>query len=170
MSRYSSRGLVALGAAGVLVAGCASLNPFRDADPRWADYKGWTKVSDTPSTGPSLGLGEVHKGPDGYRLVYVNDVGRDVITGDGPYEYPEGTVVVKEQYGDEAAFLSGEGAEVTVSLKVADVEGGGKDNWQWADSYKSSAGDSAFCSGCHSIPFAEDFVFSNVTYLTEQER
>jgi len=170
MSRYSSKSLVALGAAGILVAGCAGVTaPFRDADPRWADYESWTRVTDEPSTGPSPGLGAVHKGPEGYRHVYVNDAGRDTILGDGPYEYPEGTVIVKEQYDDLAALESGEGAEVTVSLKIADVEGAGKDNWQWADSYKSSAGDSAFCSGCHSISLAEDFVFSNVAYLAEHK-
>ena len=170
MSRYSSKSLVALAAAGVLTAGCASITaPFRDADPRWAEYEGWTRVTGEPSTGASPGLGTVHKGPEGYRLVYVNDVGRDVITGDGPYDYPEGTVVVKEQYADEAAYLSGKGADVTVSLKVANVEGADGANWQWAEGYKGEAGDSAFCSGCHSIPLAEDYVFSNATYLAENE-
>ena len=170
MNRYSSKSLVALAAAGVLTAGCASITaPFRDADSRWADYKGWTRVTEEPSTGASPGLGAVHRGPEGYRLVYVNDVGRDVITGDGPYDYPEGTVVVKEQYADEAAYLSGDGADVTVSLKVANEAGAGGANWQWAEGYKGEAGDSAFCSGCHSIPFAEDYVFSNATYLAENE-
>ena len=170
MNRYSSKSLLTLAGATVALAGCASITaPFRDADPRWADYKSWRTVSDEPSTGPSLGLGAVHKGPDGYRMVYVNDVAHDTITGEGPYEYPEGTVIVKEQYEDRAAWESGEGAEVTVSLKVADVPEAGGDNWQWAAGYKSDAGDSQFCSSCHSIPFAKDYVFSNVTYLAEQE-
>ena len=156
----------ALGA--IALGGCASLvAPFRDADRRWADYEAWTRVTEEPSTGPSPGLGAVHRGPEGYRLVYVNDVGRDVMLGDGPYEYPAGTVVVKEQYADEAAWASGEGADVTVSVKVADVAGAGAANWRWADGYKGEAKESAFCAGCHSIPFAEDFVFSNARYLEE---
>lgn len=171
MSRYSSKSLVVLFGAGAVVAGCASITaPFRDADPRWADYKSWETASDTPSTGPSPGLGAVHKGPEGYRMVYVNDVGRDVLKGDGPYEYPKGTILVKEQYDDQAAYESGEGADVTVSLKVDDAAEGGAGNWQWAAGYKEAAGDDAFCSGCHSIPFAEDYVFSNAQYLAENER
>lgn len=172
MNRYSSKRLLAAGAVAVLVAGCATITPpfLRDADARWADYKTWETASDTPSTGPSPGLGAVHKGPQGYRMVYVNDVGRDVLKGDGPYEYPEGTVIVKEQYDDQAAYEAGTDPDVTVSLKVADVEGARGDNWQWADSYKGTAGDSAFCSGCHSIPIATDFVFSNATYLAAHQQ
>ena len=161
---------MALIGVGAMVGGCASVTaPFRDADPRWADYKSWTKVSDEPSTGPSLGLGTVHKGPDGYRVVYANDVAREMITGEGPYEYPEGTVVVKEQYDDRAAYESGEEAEITVSLKVAAEPGAGGANWQWATGYKGRAEDSQFCSSCHSIPFAKDYVFSNATYLAAEE-
>jgi len=171
MTRSTSKSLFVFGAASVMLAGCASVTDrFRDADTRWADYKSWEKVSETPSTGPSPGLGAVHKGPEGFRFVYVNAVGREVIKGEGPYDYPEGTVIVKEQYDDQAAFEAGGQPDVTVSLKVADVAGGGKDNWHWADSYKSTAGESAFCSGCHSVPLATDFVFSNATYLAENER
>ena len=156
----------------VLLAGCASLpNPFAEPDPRWADYKGWTRVNDEPSTGQSPGLGAVHKGAEGYRVVYVNDVGRDTILSagdaDGDYDYPEGTVVVKEQYDDEAAYLAGAAAgevDITVSLKVAETEDRAA-NWRWATGYTASADDSAFCSGCHQIPIAKDFVFSNANYL-----
>ena len=171
MSRYSPKGLVALAGAAVTIVGCATVTaPFRDADERWADYKSWETASDTPSTGPSPGLGAVHKGPEGYRMVYVNEVGAATLKGEGPYDdYPVGTVIVKEQYDDRAAFESGEGAEVTVSLKVDDVEGGGADNWHWAAGYKDTAGENAFCAGCHSIPIAEDLVFSNARYLAENE-
>ena len=179
MSRRPTRRTpVAIGAAALaaaLVAGCASLpNPFAEPDPRWADYKGWTRVNDEPTTGQSPGLGTVHEGAEGYRVVYVNDVGRDTIlsSGDanGDYDYPEGTVVVKEQYEDEAAYLAGAEAgevDVTVSLKVADGAEPAA-NWQWSTGYTASAGDSAFCSGCHSIPIAKDFVFSNATYLAAE--
>lgn len=154
---------LAAGTTMALLSGCAAIGLGGTADERWAEYKTWETVSDEPSTGASPGLGAVHAGPDGYRIVYVNAVGRDTIKGDGPYVYPEGTVIVKEQYEDEAAYDSGSGAAVTVSLKIA--EGEGADTWHWSESYTSTAGESAFCSGCHSIPFAKDFVFSNVEYL-----
>lgn len=173
MVRRSLR-LAALPAAGAaLLAGCASVpNPFAEPDPRWADYRSWTVAGDEPSTGPSLGLGSVHKGPEGYRRVYVNGAGREMLLskGDaaGDYDYPEGTVIVKEQYDDEAAYRAGAEAgevDVTVSLKVA--EGGARraDDWNWAAGYTAAAGPNAFCSGCHSIPIARDFVFSNANYL-----
>lgn len=172
-SRIATGSVLALVA--LTVAGCASLpNPFAEPDPRWADYKGWTRVTEEPSTGASPGLGAVHQGPEGYRVVYVNDVGADTILsegdGSGDYDYPEGTVVVKEQYPDEAAYLAGAEAgevDVTVSLKVAD----GADpaaNWHWSTGYTDTAGDSAFCSGCHQIPIAKDFVFSNANYLAAE--
>lgn len=164
--RVARNATVLVGAAAVL-AGCASVNsvnPFAKADTRWADYKSWQTASEVPTTGPSPGLGNVHQGPDGVRVVYVNAAGAATLNGDGPYEYPEGTVLVKEQYASMADYDAGKTPDVTVSLKVANGPVA-RDNWQWADSLKSSAGDSAFCSGCHSIPLAEDFVFSNARYL-----
>lgn len=172
MVRRSSLRTSAAIAAAVTAAGCASLpNPFAEPDARWADYKDWTRVNDEPSTGQSLGLGTVHKGAEGYRVVYVNDVGRDTVLSDGDgsggYEYPQGTILVKEQYDDEAAYLAGAEAgdvDVTVSMKVAET-GDRAANWQWAAGYTAGAGDNAFCSGCHSTPIAKDFVFSNPGYL-----
>lgn len=158
---------LSLVAASAVLAGCAALGIGGEPDARWADYKTWTKASDEPTTGASPGLGAVHLGPTGYRIVYVNDIGKDTLLGEGPYEYPEGTVIVKEQYKTEEAALSGEGAAVTVSLKVGSGEGA--DTWHWAPGYTKAAGESQFCSGCHSIPFAKDFVFSNATYLAENE-
>lgn len=169
MKRSIPRLACVVAAGTVLIAGCASVSaPFRSADARWADYKTWRTASDTPSTGASPGLGAVHKGPEGYRMVYVNNVGHDTLTGDGPYDYPVGTVMVKEQYDDEAAYVAGTDPDLTISVKVANGPVA-KDNWQWADSYKATAADNAFCSGCHSIPFAKDFVFSNAAYLAANE-
>ncbi len=168
MYRPTIRSALGIAAVTTLLSGCAAIGIGGEPDARWADYKNWTRVNEIPSTGQSPGLGAVHLGPEGYRVVYVNDAGRDTILSDGPYEYPEGTVVVKEQYKDEAAYESGKGAAVTVSLKVAG--GPGKETWHWADSYTATAEENEFCAGCHSIPFAKDFVFSNVTYLAENEK
>jgi len=170
MSKAVKTRLATCAAMALAVGGCASISQYiGDPDERWADYKSWTLVTEKPSTGKSLGLGAVHKGPEGYRMVYVNDAGRDTITGEGPYEYPVGTVIVKEQYDDRAAFESGSGMDITVSLKVSDDAANPVDNWQWAASFKAKAKADTFCSSCHSIPFAKDYVFSNVTYLAENE-
>lgn len=155
-------GIVAMS---VFIAGCAAVSsvtaPFRDADTRWADYKSWTKVGDGDTGDPTNFLGNLHKGPDGYRSVFVNDVGAEVLQGDGPYVYPVGTVVVKEQFDNKADYEADRKAGHTVSLKVSDDAANDSDNWIWADSYKATAKASQFCSGCHTIAAGDDFVFTN---------
>ncbi len=155
-----------LGGAAITLAGCAAL-PGGTADERWADYKNWTKITEGKvQTGDPTGfIGNVHKGPSGYRDVYVNDIGAAMLASDGPYNFPAGTVVVKEQYDNQAAWESGEGAGVTVSLKMTASDDLSKDNWIWAESYTSTAGKSAFCSGCHSIAAKTDYVFTNGAFL-----
>jgi len=168
MIRPSLRLAFTVAGSAVLIAGCASINPFASADARWADYKTWQTATAMPTTGASPGLGNVHKGPEGARHVYVNNVGAAVMKGEGPYEYPQGTVIVKEQYDSLADYQAGKTPDVTVSVKV----GAGpkaRENWQWAAGLAAPAEDSAFCSGCHSIPLAEDFVFSNADYLAANE-
>lgn len=167
MFRPAVRSTLTLAAAAVLMAGCAALGGG-EPDARWADYKSWTRANDVPSTGASPGLGAVHKGPEGGRFVYVNDIGRDTLLGDGPYQYPVGTVIVKEQYSSPAAAEAGTGLDTTISVKIA--EGTGPETWHWSTGFTKPAGASQFCSGCHSIPFAEDFVFSNAKYLAENEQ
>lgn len=159
-----------LGAVSIIVAGCAS-TPSGPADERWADFKSWTKINE--AAGPQTGdetrfLGNVHKGPKGYRDVYVNDIGAAALAGEGPYNFPEGTVVVKEQFNDQAAWESQTGGAVTVSLKATGGEELSKDNWIWATGYNAKAGESQFCSGCHSIAAKTDFVFTNGAFLAGQ--
>jgi len=168
MSKVKS-GIAALSV--VVITGCGAVSsvtaPFRDADTRWAEYKTWAKVSDGETGDPTNFLGNLHKGPDGYRSVYVNDIGESVLLGDGPYEYPVGTVVVKEQYDSQADYEADRKAGHTISLKVSDDAANPKDNWIWADSYKATAGASNFCSGCHTIAAKDDFVFTNKALLGE---
>lgn len=154
-----------------LIAGCASLTaPFRDADPRWADYKNWTKVTaEGPSTGnPTNFLGGVHMGDEGYREVYVNDIAKETLMGSAPYNYPEGSVIVKEQYASKADWEAGRKPAHTVSIKVSQSETATKEDWMWTDSYKGSVGESEFCAGCHSIAEVRgngDYVFTNGDFL-----
>ena len=156
----------------VFISGCATLtSPFRDADERWADYKNWTMVNEgEPSTGDPTGfIGNVHMGAEGYRNVYVNEIGRDLLLSEGPYDYPLGTVVIKEQFANKADWEAGKNAAHTVSLKVANNEGLVNADWEWADSYKGSAGKSDFCAGCHSIATSTDFVFTNGAFIAKEK-
>jgi len=163
---------IAIAVAAILVAGCASsLNPFaREADERWADYKSWTKITEgkTGHGDPTGLIKTVHKGPDGYRDVYVNDIGKEAILGGAPYIFPAGTVVIKEQFGNKADWEAGKNAGVTVSIKTSGGETVNKDDWMWADSYTAKAGASAFCSGCHTAAIASDFVFTHADFLATQ--
>ncbi len=168
-----SMGLVLLG--GIFVAGCASIPGLGKPDPRWADYKNWTKITEKPSTGNTQGLGGVHMGPEGYRDVYVNETGLAMITGEGPYDFPVGTVIVKEQFKDKAAWESGKGAAHTISLKVADNEGQNSDDWNWALGYTGKVQQTIAkpdCVACHTIANAlnqSDYVFSVPAYLEANE-
>lgn len=157
-----------LAATGALLAGCASLDPFAEPDPRWADYTSWTKVLDGNTGDPTGFIGSVHEGSEGYRNVYVNAVGEETLLGDAPYDYPAGTVVVKEQFASREDWEAGNDPAVTVSVKETASDTPVRENWIWADSYTATAGDSAFCSGCHGIAAANDFVFTNGEFIASE--
>ena len=112
-------------------------------------------------------IGNVHKGRDGYRDVYVNDIGKEALTGTAPYNFPAGSIVIKEQFANKAAWEAQKGGEVTVSLKVKDGTGSA-DNWEWAAGYTGKAGPSQFCAGCHTAAIASDFVFTHEDFLAKE--
>jgi len=64
----------ALTVAAVVTTACSGLIKG-DPDERWADYKTWTKITEgrTGTGDPTGFIGNVHKGRDGYRDVYVNE-------------------------------------------------------------------------------------------------
>lgn len=161
--------MLCVGAVATALSACSYVGLKGDPDERWADYKSWHKITaDKPGTGdPTSLIGNVHMGREGYRDVYVNEAGKAALTGSAPYDFPVGTVVVKEQFKDKAAWEAQKGAGVTVSLKIAEGTGAAT-NWHWADSYTSTAGDSAFCSGCHTAAIASDFVFTHADFLATQ--
>lgn len=159
-------------AGSILLASCSTLTaPFKDADPRWADYKSWTKLTEEvePTGDPTGFLGNVHMGREGYREVYVNDIGRDALLGSAPYNFPAGTVVVKEQYASKADWEADRKAAHTISVKVAAGDEVSRDNWIWSDSYKGTAGESAFCAGCHTIAAGSDYVFTTGDFIRNLE-
>jgi len=164
------KSFVVVGVTGAFLAGCASVNPFSKPDPRWADFESWTKVTEgvEPTGDPTGTLQVVHKGPTGYRDVYVNDIGKDVLLGAGPYDFPEGTVVVKHQFDNKADWESGKNGDVTVSVKATDDGTRNKDNWVWAASYKGKAVASEFCSSCHTAALGlsqSDYVFTTGNFM-----
>lgn len=141
------------------ISGCAALGIGGTADPRWADYKEWAVVTNGETGDPTGFIGNVHRGPEGYRNVLVNDLALETInSSDAGRKFPVGSVIVKEQYKSQAAWESGKGAAVTVSVKVDE------DKWGWADSLTDKAGDSAFCQGCHTIAAAHDLMFTGGGY------
>jgi len=167
------KAIVVVGVTSAFITGCASINPFAKADPRWADFKTWTKVTGSDPTGdPSKLLGVVHKGPDGYRDVYVNDIGKDALLGDAPNDFPEGSVIVKHQFDNKADWEAGKNGDVTVSIKSADDGTRNKANWTWAAGLKGKAGPSEFCASCHTAALSlydSDFVFTTAGFLEKHE-
>lgn len=152
-----------------LVVGCASaLDYSGNTDARWADFKSWTKITqDRTSTGDPTGLvSGVHKGRDGYRDVYVNDIGLATNQGAAPYNYPVGSVIVKEQFDDLAAFKAQKPTDLTIMVKIRDSATPDASNWAWAAGYDAKLEEvNAFCSGCHSAAAKDDFVFTNEDFL-----
>jgi len=149
------------------VSSCALLSG--DPDPRWADYKSWTKMHSKPISGDHTGfLNGLHKAKKGVRVVYVNDIGASTATGSAPYNYPLGTVILKEQYSSQAALDKGKKPGVTVMVKVADDSANPVENWAWSRGYGKKAKVKVnFCSGCHTIAIGSDFAFSNHESLAD---
>ena len=162
MKKLSGMAQVAVLLAPLVLSSCAVLGTST-ADARWADYKDWTKINNKPITGDHTGfIGNLHEGATGYRQVFVNDAGLAVSLGTGPYQYPVGTVVVKEQYKNLAALEAGKKPGLTIMVKIAEGSANPADNWAWSRGYgKEAKVEDAFCSSCHTIAFQNDFVFSN---------
>lgn len=152
----------------MIVSGCAVLGSG-EPDARWADYKSWTKIHAKPITGDHTKfLGGLHQGANGVRQVYVNAIGLETSLGEAPYNYPLGTVIVKEQYSSQAAMESGRTPDTTIMVKVSETAENPAKNWAWSRGYgKEAKIEDGFCSGCHTIAAASDFSFSNATSLAD---
>jgi len=170
MSLRRHTATIVLSGLSLVLASCAIL-PGGEPDERWADFRNWTKITEgRVSTGdPTRFIGNVHKGPEGYREVYVNDIGAAMLEGTGPYNFPEGTIIVKEQFDNKAAWEEGGKSGVTVSVKASASDELSADNWIWADSYTGKAGPSQFCAGCHAIAAKDDYAFTNGAFFAKEE-
>lgn len=158
--------LVTFGVLLSIISACSTLQ-FGSADSRWADYKNWTKITEGKVvTGDHSGfLGDVHRGPEGYRDVFVNDIGLETIKGKAPYRYPIGTVIVKEQYKNKKDWMAQKNAEHTIMIKVADNQEETEGNWLWGAGLTGKAKANTFCSGCHIVVEEDDYVITNGDFL-----
>ena len=152
---------------GAFVAGCAT---FGSADERWAEYRGWTKITEgRVSTGDPTGfVGTVHAGPTGYRDIFVNDIGIATNQGSAPYNYPVGSVLVKEQYEDKAAWEAQKSPDLTIMVKIDSSDSPDVSKWAFAPGYTSTAEANDFCAGCHTVAKKDDFVFTNEDFFKSQ--
>ena len=152
---------------GTTISACAT---FGTADDRWADYRSWTKITEgRVSTEDRTGfVGTVHAGPTGYRDIFVNKIALATNRGTAPYNYPLGSVLVKEQFKDKATWEAQGSREVTIMVKVATSAKPNADNWAFAAGLTASAEKNPFCSGCHTAALKDDFVFTNEDFFKAQ--
>ena len=151
--------LAIAGGIAVLVSGCAAVGIGGTVDSRWADFKSWNKVVDGETGDPTKFIGNVHRGPNGYRNTYVNDVGLATINNAAEGRvFPAGSSIIKEQFKDKAAWEAGKGAGYTVAVKQEDG------SWGWTAKLTGNAGANAFCAGCHGIAAKHDSMFTGGGY------
>ena len=148
----------------IFVSACATLGK---ADKRWIDYQSWTKITEgrVTSGDPTGFLSTVHAGPKGYRDIFINKIGIATNQGTAPYNYPIGTVIVKEQYMNKAKWEAQESSGITIMVKVAQSDTPRSDNWHWSVGLTEAAGKNVFCSGCHSIAMVSDYTFTNEDFF-----
>jgi len=144
----------------------------------YSDYKSWYKITkDAPNTGNVTGfLNNKHRGNSAYREVYVNKIGEAVNRGTAPYKYPAGTMIVKEEFKDEAAWKSGT-ANPRIKLMVKLEAGESPETGDWGYASKLNAtkiaiGTSAkakFCTKCHIFVAGQgDYIFMNNDLLRSE--
>lgn len=152
---------------GCMAVACAKIGKV---DERWSDYQSWTMITeDRVITGdPTGALGDVHEGLKGYREVYVNDVGLEVNQGSGPYRYPVGTVLVKEQYKNKAAWEKKKSPNLTIMVKVSDIEEEEEENWRFSTGLTKKAVKNTFCFDCHAAALNDDIVFTNGNFFNKK--
>lgn len=138
----------------------------------WEGYQTWYKTTgNLPVTGDETRfLGGKHRGEEGYRVIYINDKGAATNKGKAPYQYPEGTVVVKEQYKNKEGFKSGSKPDLTIMIKLAKGASRPTGDWGYITDFRrkihsGKSSNAEFCGGCHRAANLKknDYVFMNAT-------
>ena len=144
-----------------------------EATPLWRGYKDWYKTTgDMAITGDDTRfLGGMHRGEAGYRVVYINGIGESVNRGGKPYRYPEGTVVVKEQYKNKKDYDAGKNAALNVMVKLKEGSSPPTNDWGFMSAlnkrkiHSGRSKNAIFCGGCHAGANLRsyDYIFVNST-------
>lgn len=146
----------------------------------YKDYKSWYQITKEPNTGDPTGfLGGMHRGENAYREIYINSVGESEHKSSAPYNYPEGTVVVKEQYKNESKWEKGSGAGLTVMVKLAQGESPETGDWGYIMPNFLSFGNpkiskgtgktAKFCGNCHLYAAGNDYLFMNADFIKQEQ-
>jgi hypothetical protein len=128
-------------------------------------YTSWKKVNLEPVTGDRTGfLGPAHAGEEGFREIYVNNIGRAVSTGSADFPYPVGTIIVKEAYMNEGGMKGMLGA-VTIMIKRGSNYDPSHNNWEYMmvspENEIMRQGKVEGCTGCHANASDTDYVFTD---------
>ncbi len=164
------RGAEALGGVivfAVLFTSCispGSRDPNATPVDAYAAYETWAMVNSETITGDVTGtLGNAHEGSSGFREVYINEAGKAVSDGEAALPYPEGTIIIKEAYGNDSGSKS-ELSSLTVMVKRESGYDEGNGNWEYVMLTPSmrvrSQGALSSCISCHSAA-ENDFVFTD---------
>ena len=114
------------------------------------DYSGWEQTVDEPILRTIPGHGET------VRRIFINDVGASVEPqtsgSDTHWDYPDGTVIVKEVFSGEAPDLSSDPDALAVMIKNPDDERA-RGDWIWVVRDVASGAerifDNTYCITCH---------------------
>lgn len=128
------------------LSGCAERAPETLFD---GEYKAWSQTISEPLTYPVPGHGERR------RMIYINEIGTDVTvsvddSGVSTYEYPEGSIILKENYSDvEGSELM----QLTIMIKAPEDEMA-QEGWIWLTKDPETGeerifDESNFCIVCH---------------------
>ena len=143
-----------------------NLTAIGPPDSAWDNYLSWYQVTPEPATGDPTGfLTNVHDGINAYRQIFVNSVGEAVNRGTQGFPYPQGTILLKESFNNEAALLARRNPELTVMIKLAAAQSPETGGWEYVrpDGARGTgdSGLAAFCRDCHLFAAATDYNFIN---------
>ncbi len=131
------------------------------------DYKLWDKINEDIITGDTTGfMGMAHRGPDGFRNIYINAKGTQVAFGEKEYPFPEGTIVVKEVFANNDG-AQGDLMSLTIMIKRAEGYDPGHGDWEYIMTNPAfevqAQGIVEMCIGCHDSADDKDYIFWNST-------
>lgn len=129
----------------------------------FSNYLNWEKVNNEVITGDVIGiLGPAHQRAQGFREIYVNDIGKEVSSGEKSYPYPSGSIILKESFKADNG-KKGDLADITIMVKREDGYDPENGNWEYfmANSQLkvSKQGKIGMCIGCHSAVSSTDYTF-----------